>query len=436
MLFVFKLDLKVTQREQPPTLKEVSLALCQSPCSSRRERREPLSLREAAAFIAQKFTSFNGHGKWGSQNEDGSWNGMVGMVNTGEVDLAMAGITITASRSTASDFTYRYHTEPSVVAVKVDTNKSLYFIRPLKGLLVLLYLLLPLFLSLLALAVEICLQRLATSRHRAFILQPWAAWFGNAVFSFARKIFTIGLSVRYLSRARFVLFLEFCFLVCVIVMSATYSGNLTAAMAVRRIEWPFRDLQGLAEADDYVLLLAEGTLREDLFKESKDGVYKQLWEKYSSHTIRSSENDDLMRILRKGSPKAAFTADRTDIVKRRVKGDCDILMLRETYFPAGFGFSIPKQATYLDAFNHVIQKLLQSGVIERWYEKNLPQLPSNMCTDEMVASSDTVRLEDIEFIICFVMCGGLCLATAALFLESNMRNLNASARWLTGSKQS
>lgn len=183
----------------------------------------------------------------------------------------------------------------------------------------------------------------------------------------------LGLSVRYLSRARFVLFLEFCFLVCVIVMSATYSGNLTAAMAVRRIEWPFRDLQGLAEADDYVLLLAEGTLREDLFKvshaicaefdlphymhthaqESKDGVYKQLWEKYSSHTIRSSENDDLMRILRKGSPKAAFTADRTDIVKRRVKGDCDILMLRETYFPAGFGFSIPKQATYLDAFNHV-----------------------------------------------------------------------------------
>lgn len=61
---------------------------------------------------------------------------------------------------------------------------------------------------------------------------------------------------------------EFCQLVCVIVVWGVYSGNLTASLAVQRIEWPFRDLQGLADADDYILLLAEGTVREDLFRVS------------------------------------------------------------------------------------------------------------------------------------------------------------------------
>lgn len=69
-----------------------------------------------------------------------------------------------------------------------------------------------------------------------------------------------------MSCTAFARYLEVSLLACVLVVWATYSGNLTAAMAVRRIEWPFRDLQGLADADDYVLLLAEGTLREDLFR--------------------------------------------------------------------------------------------------------------------------------------------------------------------------
>ena len=82
-------------------------------------------------------------------------------------------------------------------------------------------------------------------------------------------------------------------------------------------------------------------------------MYKKLWDKYNQHNIRFSENDDLMAVLRSDKVKAAFTADQTDIIKRRVIGDCDILMLRETYFPAGFGYALPQGAPHVKYFNHV-----------------------------------------------------------------------------------
>ena len=37
-------------------------------------------------------------GKWGSKNEDGSWNGMVGMLHRGEVDMALGPFGVTEAR--------------------------------------------------------------------------------------------------------------------------------------------------------------------------------------------------------------------------------------------------------------------------------------------------------------------------------------------------
>ncbi len=37
-------------------------------------------------------------GKWGSQEANGSWNGMVGMLHRGEVDMALGPLGITRAR--------------------------------------------------------------------------------------------------------------------------------------------------------------------------------------------------------------------------------------------------------------------------------------------------------------------------------------------------
>jgi hypothetical protein len=61
-------------------------------------------------------------------------------------------------------------------------------------------------------------------------------------------------------------------------------------------------------------------------------------------------------------------------------------------------------------------------MIERWYEYNLPQLPSNMCSNEMDASTISVGLDDVQFVFGAVLAGGLALAAVALCAEIGFHN--------------
>lgn len=55
---------------------------------------------------------------------------------------------------------------------------------------------------------------------------------------------------------------------CTVVIVAVYCGNLTATLAVPKLKWPFTDLQGLASSEDYMVLIEQNTIREDLLSVS------------------------------------------------------------------------------------------------------------------------------------------------------------------------
>lgn len=46
-------------------------------------------------------------GAWGSLN-DGVWNGMIGMIDRGEVDVAVSDFTVTTERFQVADFTLSF----------------------------------------------------------------------------------------------------------------------------------------------------------------------------------------------------------------------------------------------------------------------------------------------------------------------------------------
>ncbi len=70
--------------------------------------------------------------------------------------------------------------------------------------------------------------------------------------------------------------IEVSLLVITVVVLAIYRGNLTAALAVKQVKWPFQDLRGLAESD-YNFLLADGTFYYDTFRVSScfKGAFSQ-----------------------------------------------------------------------------------------------------------------------------------------------------------------
>jgi ABC-type amino acid transport substrate-binding protein len=56
--------------------------------------------------------------QWGARTENGSFNGMVGQVASGEADMAIGRISLTEDRKTVVDFSYVYGTEDAGFAMR------------------------------------------------------------------------------------------------------------------------------------------------------------------------------------------------------------------------------------------------------------------------------------------------------------------------------
>ena len=77
-----------------------------------------------------------------------------------------------------------------------------------------------------------------------------------------------------------------------------------------------------------------------------------MWDKYLLQPVRTSDTRVLFDVLRTG--KFSFTSDKTELMyyMRKLRY-CDLVLLRETYFPAGLGFALPRGAIHRKYFDDV-----------------------------------------------------------------------------------
>ena len=112
-----------------------------------------------------------------------------------EADLAMTGITITYSRSTVVDFSIPYHMEASALAIKVESNKLLFFIKPLQWSLYILYIMAPVFLAMVIWLPESMTDVWMMGWIKTFYKRIERLY--NLVSTFAKKIITAGLQQQF-----------------------------------------------------------------------------------------------------------------------------------------------------------------------------------------------------------------------------------------------
>jgi hypothetical protein len=105
------------------------------------------------------------------------------------VDFAISGISVSASRLEAVDFTFPYWNEPSAVALKLRSNKWTYFTDPLQTNLWLIFLSLPLLLAAVVVLLDNIHASITTEKSEEYQL---AASFHHYSFQFTRCIFNQG----------------------------------------------------------------------------------------------------------------------------------------------------------------------------------------------------------------------------------------------------
>ncbi|KAK2139610.1 hypothetical protein LSH36_1693g00000 [Paralvinella palmiformis] len=141
----------------------------------------------------------------------------------------------------------------------------------------------------------------------------------------------------------------------IIIIVATYSGNLTSRLAVTKVKMPFINLQGLADDKKYTLVILGNTSTELLLKNSKRGVYKKLWDK-----IQTNPEKSLVKSAAEAWKKLqdeehiAFSDAKSGLAQNtNEKIISDGILLPEEYFFSGFGLVMQQGAPYKRRFDRM-----------------------------------------------------------------------------------
>ncbi|KAK2149819.1 hypothetical protein LSH36_435g00013 [Paralvinella palmiformis] len=189
------------------------------------------------------------------------------------------------------------------------------------------------------------------------------------------------------------------FWLTVIILVATYSGNLTAHLAVEKFQKPFTTLQGLADDNTYSLLILKSTSTETLLKNSKDGVYKQLWDKVKKNPDKwlAKSQEEAWTLLEK-EPSIVYSGDKTGLEQHRSPRKCaDGVILQENYFKMSYGIVLTEDATYKRHFDIMIMNIIQSGLTEYWTRIHIDHTPCGAGVNPS-AVERSLTVEDIFYL--------------------------------------
>ncbi|KAK2158934.1 hypothetical protein LSH36_161g02020 [Paralvinella palmiformis] len=139
----------------------------------------------------------------------------------------------------------------------------------------------------------------------------------------------------------------------IIVLVATYSGNLTSHLAVTKVKMPFTTLQGLTNDKRYTLLIEGNSSTELVLKNSKRGVYKEMWNKIQDHPERAFvESMDEAWDKLQNEDYIAFSAGKMGLTQYINDKICsDGVLLPEEYIHSGLGLIMQQGAPHKRRFD-------------------------------------------------------------------------------------
>ncbi|KAK4313220.1 hypothetical protein Pmani_015397 [Petrolisthes manimaculis] len=310
---------------------------------------------------------------WGNLQEDGTVTGIVGEVFARRAHFAIDEITITESRETVLDFTRPYYFDTTTIISRAPTekNRSLAIFYPFSSqtwITVILVTLLMGPLGYLFSRVHHQLTQTFDSTHneRSRNVGPsfdsgrikWGSEPGlRGVEMFCFNMFrTIIIQGNLLPASSWPLRLVFFswYAVCVI-LYAVYAGTLTAYLTKPSFEKPIDSLEDLLAARDRGIVgaVVKDSNMDDLFK-----VHNSI--------------QDHFKVVEKNIPQIAATIGLEFSAGLHL--DEAYHIASNTFHPQPYGIVCPSGALYTDTLNLVLGRMVQSGVVNKWFSDEITKL--------------------------------------------------------------
>ncbi|KAK2714026.1 ionotropic receptor 93a-like [Artemia franciscana] len=354
-------------------------------------------------------------GLWGSPVGRNRWNGMVEVVRTGEADVGAAAFTITEERQRAIDFSIPFDLQPhGFIASRPDEiSRALLFIQPFQT-----STWIVLFLMVLAIGPVLWLINLANPYYEVKKIRVNGNIFKlkNVVWYCSASMLNQGQSELPSAISGRVL-VTFWWLFVIVVL-ASYSGELVAFLTFPTYEYPIKTIDDILEPSNVLTWgFLEGTALFRYLENSDVDRYRELYRGGIQHKKLS---DEVLSMVR--SEDHVFIDWKTSLLslmkEEYLKSErCDFSLGKEEFLTERVALAFPKHSTIREQINKWIDKYFTAGLIEKFRVDNWPA--PDECSTTAQGGSGTMRainLRDTQGAF-YVLLIGFMVAFAAFLGE-------------------
>ncbi|GFN97068.1 glutamate receptor [Plakobranchus ocellatus] len=356
--------------------------------------------------------------QWGAPLSDGSWTGIVGMLQKKEIDISVAALMITPERAEVMDATFPYYYDNVAVLYKrPDPKENLWqtYFYPFKQQ-VYVFILASLGGASILYAAVALLSPLGPL-HSAVTHRRWFKVISCAEDHISQLSYAlIHQSQKYLpSYPSGRVFLSFWWIFA-IMLAATYKGNLMAFLLVAKTDRPFTTLWDLGNQNVYKWGVTGSTVVEYLFNISSRPDFQKLGiglETFKAIDPETNSTDPEVHLRKVKQGNYAYISDQVPM-ETWIAVDCDLRILEERVIPLPFIVGLHNNSAYVTAFNEQLLDIDQMGLYNQWKVRWWPA--GNRCSDDTMHESRAVTLLESQSAF-YILCIGFCIGSLILVVE-------------------
>ncbi|CAD6188888.1 unnamed protein product [Caenorhabditis auriculariae] len=320
--------------------------------------------------------------KYGEQiNGTDQWDGMIGEILRGDADMAVAPITVTATRLEVIDFTDPFLQLGISMLMRQPGHKSTSsltrFLYPLSES-VWIY-------SLIATVLTSLIVNLAA----VFSQKESAAEFNvlNSVW------YLVCISLRagsgYNCQAGATRFISTVWFTFTLILIAQYTANFAALLTIDRKSMPFHSFEELGNQSDYNFGAILGGSTMQFFKYSRIETFSRLWERMQSASpsvFVKTNHEGVQKVL---AEKYVFLMESATL-DYQVTQNCNLTRVGNVVLGSnGYSIGLPKGSKWREKLTRQILDLNEKGIIlmlkNNWWKKTQTECEEALPSDNQIA---------------------------------------------------
>ncbi|XP_068204641.1 glutamate receptor ionotropic, delta-1-like [Palaemon carinicauda] len=355
---------------------------------------------------------------WGGPLPNGTAIGLIGMVVRKEATFALSGMSIIGQREDIVDMSCPYYEDSLNLVSRAPQklNPALAAFTPFSFQV-----------WILMIAVTLCMGPILkiVSMGTAFHLHKEETNHKLQVYSFNvfRSIVTQGNMIKTKFWPLRLIFICW-YLVCIVV-SALYSGTLTAFLAIPSYEKPIDNLNDLPRAveEGFIVGTVKDTVIEYILRGANEGLYKQTWDLLHHEDLKQSllPNPTLgfNKILEE---KFVFIAPAAvSVVAATTRGREQFHLGRGRFYPLRYGIAFHTGSPLKDRFSHLLLRLTEGGLVNKWKDDAVLKITKFSKVSDKSITLSPITLSNIQAAF-YVLTLGLLTSTVALLIENMSRS--------------